>query len=63
MLKRLLHSILCLHERQSWPRRQTQRCLDCGALRPYVIGKKPGKWGYDRPPAEQRVYQFQKEME
>lgn len=36
--------IFCRHTNVSWPQKGIQCCLDCGRVRPYAIGQRPGKW-------------------
>lgn len=35
---------VCPHEQLGWPIGGKQHCLQCGAVRPYEMGEKPGKW-------------------
>lgn len=45
----LVRSLLvCQHDHLGWPIGNTQRCLQCGAVRPYVMGEHPGKWGREK---------------
>jgi hypothetical protein len=43
-----MEMIFCFHSTQAWPRGKSQRCLTCGAVREYEIGKRPGGWRYER---------------
>ena len=36
--------VTCPHQELGWPIGDKQRCLQCGALRPYVMGERPGQW-------------------
>lgn len=56
-IKRLLCSFInlirhgCTHDnQQSIPVNQVQTCLECGAWRPYELGKLTNRWSKQRPP-------------
>lgn len=44
--------ILCLHSKRGFPQHGKERCLQCGAVRDYIIGEDPGPWRKAEPAAE-----------
>jgi hypothetical protein len=44
VLQCLRWATTCKHQELGWPIGDKQRCLQCGAVRPYRMGEKPGEW-------------------